>query len=44
MDYIHKNPVKAGFVTNPWDWKYSSSRNYAELEAAIEIDLIGFLG
>jgi REP element-mobilizing transposase RayT len=44
LDYIHNNPVKAGFVNNPWEWKYSSSRNYTELDSAIEIDYIGFLG
>jgi REP-associated tyrosine transposase len=44
LEYVHNNPVQAGFVTNPWDWKYSSSRNYAELDSAMEIDHIGFLG
>ncbi|MCG2420102.1 transposase [Aequorivita sp. F47161] len=44
FDYIHNNPVKAGLVTEPWEWKYSSARNYAELDAVIEIDDIGFLG
>ena len=44
FNYIHKNPVKAGLVTEPWEWKYSSARNYAELDAEIEIDNIGFLG
>ena len=28
IDYIHKNPVKAGLVENITDWKYSSARNY----------------
>lgn len=44
FDYIHNNPVAAGFVVEPWDWKYSSARNYAELDAMMEIDDIGFLG
>ena len=44
FNYIHKNPVKAGLVTEPWEWQYSSARNYAELDAEIEIDNIGFLG
>ncbi|MCZ4317651.1 transposase [Aequorivita viscosa] len=44
FDYIHNNPVKAGLVTEPWEWKNSSARNYAELDAVIEIDDIGFLG
>jgi putative transposase len=28
IDYIHNNPVKAGFVDQPEKWKYSSARNY----------------
>lgn len=28
IEYIHQNPVKAGFVKDPVDWKYSSARNY----------------
>jgi REP element-mobilizing transposase RayT len=38
IDYIHNNPVEAGFVTNPIDWKYSSARNYAEDETILKID------
>lgn len=44
FDYIHNNPVKVGLVTEPWEWKHSSARNYAELDAVIPIDEIGFLG
>jgi len=28
VNYIHYNPVKAGLVERPEDWKYSSARNY----------------
>ena len=28
FDYIHYNPVKAGLVEKPEDWKFSSYRNY----------------
>ena len=28
MNYMHNNPVRKGFVTNPEDWKYSSARNW----------------
>jgi len=38
IDYIHNNPVEAGFVTNPVDWKYSSARNYAEDDTILKID------
>ena len=40
MNYLHNNPVKAGIVFNPEDYLYSSARNYAELEALMEIDLM----
>jgi len=30
VNYIHQNPVRAGFVENPEDWIYSSAPNYAE--------------
>ena len=29
LDYIHNNPVKAGFVVAPQDWKYSSAYDYS---------------
>ena len=39
LNYIHNNPVKAGFVTSPEDWKYSSARNYIKEDHSIlEID------
>jgi len=44
LDYIHTNPVVAGFVTIATEWKYSSARNFAEETPAFEIDDIGFLG
>ncbi|MBK8608516.1 MAG: transposase [Chitinophagaceae bacterium] len=28
LDYIHENPVSAGLVTNPEDYKYSSAKFY----------------
>lgn len=38
LDYIHNNPVVEGFVQKPEDYLYSSARNFAGLEAVIEID------
>ena len=38
MDYVHMNPVKAGFVSKAEDFLYSSARNYAGLDSIIEID------
>ena len=28
LDYIHNNPVKAGLVDEPWEYRYSSARDY----------------
>ncbi len=28
LDYIHQNPVKAGWVDEPWEYRYSSARDY----------------
>ncbi|RNC79880.1 MAG: hypothetical protein ED557_12130 [Balneola sp.] len=33
LQYIHYNPVKAGFVDSPEDWRYSSMRNYLGIES-----------
>jgi len=38
LNYIHLNPVRAGFVANAEDYMYSSARNYAELDAVIKIE------
>lgn len=43
IDYIHNNPVVAGFVTNAIDWKYSSARNYQDDHTVLEIDSDGYL-
>lgn len=40
IDYIHENPVKAGWVERPEYYLYSSARNYLEMECLIEIDMI----
>ena len=37
IDYIHKNPVKAGYARKEQEWKYSSIHNYIGQEAPIEI-------
>jgi len=38
LDYIHANPIKRGYVDLPEHWRYSSARNYADMEGLIEID------
>lgn len=37
IQYIHENPVRAGLVTLPEDYRYSSARNYTGLESELEI-------
>ena len=40
LDYIHSNPVRAGWVENAEDYLYCSARNYCGLKGQLEIDLI----
>ncbi len=40
VEYIHQNPVRAGWVDKPYDYLYSSARNYSGLPGIIEVDLI----
>lgn len=40
LDYIHRNPVVAGFVTQPEHWKYSSAVDYAGGKGLVEVCLI----
>jgi len=30
--YVERNPVRAGIVSKPWDWVWSSAREHLELE------------
>lgn len=39
IDYIHQNPVEAGFVSEPHHWKYSSATDYSGGKGLLEIDL-----
>ena len=36
-DYLHYNPVEAGFVSRTTDWKYSSAVDYNGGKGLIEI-------
>ncbi|MER2998454.1 REP-associated tyrosine transposase [Pontibacter populi] len=40
IDYIHNNPVEAGFVSESHHWKYSSAINYSGGKGLLEIDLV----
>jgi len=33
VEYIHLNPVKAGLVSHPEDWRWSSHNEYAGMSA-----------
>ena len=34
LNYFHFNPVTAGFVNDPWHWKYSSTVDYMPKDKA----------
>jgi len=38
IEYIHQNPVKRGYVDLPEHWRYSSARNYLDMEGMLEVD------
>ncbi len=40
INYIHNNPVEAGFVKQAHEWIYSSATNYQEMESIIDIERI----
>lgn len=40
LEYIHNNPVNAGWVNEPEEYFYSSARNYAGLESPMKIESI----
>ena len=38
LEYIHLNPVMAGFVIKPEDWKYSSARDFSGVKGLVELN------
>lgn len=40
LNYIHENPVRAGWVENPEDYLYSSAANYVSGKGFMEIDYL----
>ena len=40
LEYIHNNPVVAGFVDEPEDWLFSSARDYCGKKGLIDIKII----
>jgi REP element-mobilizing transposase RayT len=41
LDYIHANPIKAGFVSHEQDFLYSSAVDYAGEKGLLKINFIG---
>ena len=39
INYLHWNPVTAGFVYEPWYWKYSSAIDYMTKQTGL-LDLV----
>lgn len=43
LNYIHNNPVKAGLVDTPEDYRYSSARSYAgRKDGILDVELLDF--
>lgn len=40
LDYLHHNPVEAGFVEEPWEYLYSSARDYCGKKGLVKINLL----
>lgn len=40
LHYTHTNPVAAGFVSQPKDWIYSSTRDYSGEKGLLKIILL----
>ncbi len=39
LEYIHQNPVRAGWVEEPEHYLYSSARDYAGLKGLLEVEI-----
>ncbi|WP_293785486.1 transposase [uncultured Pedobacter sp.] len=42
LNYIHQNPVRAGIVSEPEHYTYSSASNYCDLSGPIDVELLDF--
>jgi putative transposase len=40
LDYLHNNPVTAGWVDEPQHYLYSSARDYADIKGLLDIQLM----
>lgn len=40
ISYVHDNPVKAGFIDRPEDYRYSSAKDYAGEKGFVKMELV----
>ncbi len=40
LEYIHNNPVRAGIVEKPEEYRYSSAKDYAGENGFLEIEIV----
>lgn len=40
LEYMHNNPVRAGIVQYPEHYLYSSARNYADMDSALDVIIL----
>lgn len=40
VNYIHNNPVKAGFVNEPMFWQYSSAQDYCGMKGPVKVEVL----
>jgi putative transposase len=43
VEYIHRNPVRAGLVSRPQDWRWSSFNEYAGMSPAEQMQCCGLI-
>ena len=43
LNYLHDNPVTAGFVFNPEDYTYSSAIDYAGGKGLLDLEILGVM-
>ncbi len=40
LEYIHNNPVEEMLVVKPWEYMFSSARNYADMDSILDVIVI----
>ena len=40
LEYIHNNPVRAELVDKPEEYRYSSARNYADMDGLLDVFVV----